>query len=117
MKLSVRLKDIDNTDGLKEHIERRLSFATDRFSARIVELSVVVYDVNGPRGGSDKRCTIRGILEGGKSISVEDQGEDASVVVNCAVRRLSSSIARALFRAHQCRASVMHPERFDAAAA
>lgn len=98
MTVNVRLRDLEDADALKAQIERKLRFATDRFAGRIVEIQVAVRDVNGPRGGSDKRCSIRGVLQGGRSVTVDEQGSDGMAVVNRAVRRLSGSVGRVLGR-------------------
>jgi len=117
MTVNVRIRDVDNAGGLKEQIERKVGFATDRFAGRLIEIQVVVSDVNGPRGGSDKRCSIRGVLEGGRSVTVEEQGCNATTVVNRAVRRLGSSIGRLLLRVRGHRLPVMRPVALDATVA
>lgn len=114
MTVNVRLKDMEDADRLREKIERKVGFATDRFTERLIEIHVTVSDINGPRGGIDKHCSIRGVLEGGRPITVEERGADAIAVVNRAVRRLSSSIGRTLVRVRRGRAPVMEPSRFEA---
>jgi len=114
MTLNVRLKDIEDADGLREKIERKIGFATDRFTERLIEIHVLVSDINGPRGGIDKHCSIRGVLEGSRSITVDERGADAIAVVNRAVRRLSSSVSRTLVRVRRGRSPVMEPSRFEA---
>lgn len=111
MTVHVRFRDIENVDKLKAQIERKVGFATDRFAVRLVGIHVAVSDVNGPRGGVDKRCSIRGVLEGGRAITVEERGADAIAVVNRAVRRLSNCIGRILVRARRGRTPVMKPSR------
>lgn len=100
---------MEGADGLKEQIERTVGAGTVRFADRLIEIRVVVSDVNGPRGGADKCCSIRGVLEGGRSVTVAEQGTDAFAVVSRAVRRLSSSIGRVLVRGRQRRAPAMKP--------
>ena len=56
MQLRIRGVNYGLDDGLKDHIERRLRFALGRFAARIHRLTVRLTDVNGPRGGLDKRA-------------------------------------------------------------
>lgn len=117
MTVNVRLRDMAEAEGLKAQIERKIGFATDRFAGRLVELQVVVLDTNGPRGGVDKRCSIRGVLEGGVSVAVEEQGSNATVVVNRAVRRLSHSIGRVLVRVGRGRTPLTKPMPSAASAA
>ena len=98
MTLQVRIRDLEDTEGLKNLVERRIGFATDRFAGRILELHVAVTDTNGPRGGVDKHCLIRGLLADGKSVTVEENGSNAVTAVNRAARRLSGSLGRLLVR-------------------
>jgi putative sigma-54 modulation protein len=114
MTVNVRIRDVANAGGLKEQIERKVGFATDRFAGRLIDVQVVVSDVNGPRGGPDKRCSIRGVLEGGRSVTVEDQGWNATTVVKRTVRRLGGSISRVLVRVRGHRPPVMKPVGLDA---
>lgn len=109
MTVHVRLRDMEDADGLKAQIERKVGAGTDRFAERLIEIQVVVSDVNGPRGGADKRCSIRGVLEGGMSVTVEEQGADALAVVSRAVRRLNVSIGRVLIRARWGRTPARRP--------
>lgn len=109
MTLQVRIRDLEDTDGLKNLVERRIGFATDRFAGRIRELHVAVTDTNGPRGGVDKHCLIRGVLAGGKSVTVEEHGSNAITAVNRAVRRLSGSLGRVVVRSRRKRVSTGSP--------
>lgn len=117
MTVNVRLRDIEDAETLKGNIERRVGFATDRFGERLTEVHVVVSDINGPRGGIDKHCSIRGVLEGGRSITVEERGANAIAVVNRAVRRLGSSASRTLVRVRRGRTPVVEPSPFESGVA
>ncbi len=44
--------------SLAPFARRRLEFALARFDARVRSLTVRVADLNGPRGGLDKRCLV-----------------------------------------------------------
>jgi putative sigma-54 modulation protein len=69
MQLEIRGRDVDITDRLRDHIERRLGFALGRFAQRIKRVLVCVGELNGPRGDIDKGCrlAITGISDGGSS--------------------------------------------------
>lgn len=74
MKIEVRLRGLPPSDSLRDHTVRRVHFHLSRFGR---ELSGVVriVDVNGPRGGVDKRCqvTVRGPQIG---VSTRDELSD-----------------------------------------
>lgn len=82
-------------------MERRLKFALDRHESRLSEVSGAVSDLNGPRGGSDKRCHIQVRLQDGTSLSIEVRGEDGFAVVNAALRRLTYRLGRRVDRIHK----------------
>ena len=76
---------------------RRLEFALRRFGARVRSLTVRVADLNGPRGGLDKRClvTIR-LTSPRRLIVVEDTDAEAEVAIGRAADRASRVVARAV---------------------
>jgi putative sigma-54 modulation protein len=47
------------SSGLAELTEHRLQRALGRFATRVRRVRVCLNDVNGPRGGVDKRCRMR----------------------------------------------------------
>jgi hypothetical protein len=76
---------------------RRLVFALDRFSRRVRSLYVRLSDVNGPRGGSDKRCTIVIRLDGSRRlIVVDDVDADVMTAIGRGADRAAQAVTRAL---------------------
>jgi ribosomal subunit interface protein len=59
MQIIIQSQDIFLSDQLREHIHRQVRFALSRFTDRIQRVRINVADVNGPRGGLDKRCRIQ----------------------------------------------------------
>ena len=84
--------------ALREHVARRLDFAIRRFSHRVERVIVRIVDVNGPKGGPDKRCRIIARLEGADVVLVEATDADAYVAVSQATLRLEERVSRALTR-------------------
>lgn len=74
----------------RDFIERRLLFALGRFGSRIRRVMVRLEDMNGPRGGLDKRCHIE-VRMPGRSVMVVDV-RDAEL--EPAVSRAAERIAR-----------------------
>src|SRR3954447_23488504 len=88
MQLRIRGVNYGLDDGLRDYIERRLQFALGRFAARIHRLTVRLTDVNGPRGGLDKRCRIAVALVPRGVVIVEGWGHDPFAVVTQAAKRV-----------------------------
>jgi hypothetical protein len=85
-------------DELKNHIERRLSFAVGRFAARVQKLTVRMTDINGPRGGIDKHCRIAIDLFPRGTVMLEDRGENPFVLVTDMAKRAGRTVRRELER-------------------
>lgn len=86
------------TDALREHVERRLRFAFDRGGQRIRRILVRLSDVNGPRGGKDKRCQLKLSLEQSPEVIIEETQSDLYAAVDRAARRAAVSVARRFSR-------------------
>jgi ribosome hibernation promoting factor len=97
MHLDIRGRNLRLTPALLDHVDRRLRFALGRFTARLSRVAVRVGDVNGPRGGVDKRCWIHLEL-GGKVLTIEEVDADLYVAIDRASERAGRATERALAR-------------------
>ena len=57
--LSFQGRDVPLTQQLKAYADRRLSSALGRFGNRVQDIALWFDDINGPRGGTDKRCRVQ----------------------------------------------------------
>jgi len=103
MWLDIRSQDLDIGQGLRGHIERRLRFALGRFGPRVSRVTVYLADLNGPRGGIDKRCRIVVRLQRSGQVFVEDTDTDLEAVVDRAADRVGQSVSRHLERRRERR--------------
>lgn len=97
MQLEVRGRHLVMTPALREHVARRLRFALGRVAARLHRVSVRVDDVNGPRGGVDKRCQVRLVLPG-RTITIDELDRDLYVAIDRAAERAGRAAERTLER-------------------
>ena len=98
MKLLVVGEKTSVSEGLHDFITRRLHFALGRFAPEIERVTARVEDVNGPRGGADKRCRLEVKLRGLGDVLGEARAEDFEAAVAFAAERLGRGVARALER-------------------
>ncbi len=103
MQLEVRGVNYQLDDGLKAHIERQLKNALGRFAARIQRLSLRMTDVNGPRGGVDKSCSIAVELIPRGQVLVKGAGDNPFALIADAAKRVRSAVRRELKRKGQHR--------------
>ncbi|MDG4594164.1 MAG: HPF/RaiA family ribosome-associated protein [Candidatus Contendobacter sp.] len=98
MNIHIQARGFALTDGLREHIERRLRFALGWADDRLRQVSVRLSDENGPRGGEDKRCRIQIAFTGAPSVVIDDTEADLYVAIDRAADRAGRSVARRLER-------------------
>jgi ribosomal subunit interface protein len=113
MKLIITGKRVKLDEALREHIERRVYFALSRFSPRIARVSVTVEDVNGPRGGIDKRCRILVKLDRMEELKVETTDAEIYDAVAATADRVGRSVQRKLDRRRTVRRSGRRSENHD----
>jgi len=76
---------------------KRLEFALGRFAGHVQSLRVRLTDLNGPRGGLDKKCLIEvRLARPRRVVIVEDIDRDHAVAIGRAVERTSRAVARAI---------------------
>lgn len=98
MQIVTRANGFDLTDALRHHVRQRLHFAFDRIGERIQRVLVRLSDVNGPRGGADKRCQIQIHLDKLPEVVIEDTQSDLYAAVDRAAERAARTVTRRLSR-------------------
>lgn len=96
MHLDIQTRGFTLTDALRLHCERRLRFALGAAGGRLRSVGVRLSDVNGPRGGVDKRCILRATATGIPPLVIEQDETDIYVAVDRAAYRLARSLTRKL---------------------
>lgn len=102
MEISFRSEPFSLTGALRGYAERRLRFALPN-SPKLLRVSVLLKDVNGPRGGTDMGCRIRVALHGGGTAIVEEAQPDAYVAIDRACERVARTLYRTLDADRQLR--------------
>ncbi len=92
------------TNSTRQYLERRLSFALGRFDDSVRSVSVALSDVNGPRGGADKRCRILVWLTGvHRPVIVTVTEQTVRAAVDIAAEKLAYAVSRSVSRRTQRR--------------
>ena len=73
MQIDIQARRFRLTDGLRTQAERRMRFAIGSTSGPVLSVVIRLADDHGPRGGLDKRCTIRANPPGGPPVIIENQ--------------------------------------------
>ena len=97
IKIQIRKTNVETSEVLRTHVERRLGLALARFADRIERVIVRFSQADAQRKGSYKCCEIEVGLQPVR-VQVEDVDQDLFAAVNHATDRASRSVARALER-------------------
>lgn len=98
MQFEIYGKNIPVTEQLRSHIQRRFSFALERFAVRIARVCVRVGDQNGPKGGIDKRCRVAIVLLPSTTIVMEAQDANIYTAIDRVAEKAGRCIGRSLRR-------------------
>jgi ribosomal subunit interface protein len=109
MQIDIQARQFSLTDALRNHAERRLRLALTCFDDHIQRVAMQLSDINGPRGGADKRCHLQVMLTGLPDVVVEDTEADLYIAINRATDRAGRTVGRRLARQRDtARASGLH---------
>ncbi|TSA22684.1 MAG: HPF/RaiA family ribosome-associated protein [Betaproteobacteria bacterium] len=98
MQMQIQSQGFTLTDDLRDYVMRRLSYRLHHGSETITRVTVRLADINGPRGGVDKRCLIELRLKVAPEVVIEDTEADLYVAIDRATERAGSALARSLAR-------------------
>ncbi|MEZ5542380.1 MAG: HPF/RaiA family ribosome-associated protein [Pseudomonadota bacterium] len=97
MQIEIQARDFPLTPALRTHTERRLAFALSKCYRHVRRILVRLSDINGPRGGDDKRCQLEVQLPG-QAVVVVDTGSDLYRAISRAASRAGQTVVRRLGR-------------------
>ena len=94
MKIGIQCRSFPLTSAIAGHVRKRLDFLLGRGLRRIRRVDVTLSDLNGPRGGVDKRCQIKVSLNGLRPVIIEDIQSDLYMAIDRAASRTSRTVLR-----------------------
>ena len=98
MQMEIRRKNTRLGRFARREIAQALATALRRFHAEIQRIRVYVENLNGPRGGIDKRCRVEVQMRRGKSFRIGEEGGVWSSVVTRLARRVARHFGRRVNR-------------------
>jgi ribosomal subunit interface protein len=96
MQISIQSRGFTLTDALNDYVHKRISFTLTRTASRIRRIDVKLSDINGSRGGIDKRCLIEIRLDGRTNVIVQDIQADMYIAIDRAISRSARTVMRRL---------------------
>lgn len=98
--MEIRLFDgsIKTSEAQYDYIMTKVGAAAARLKDAMCTVEVRLTDVNGPKGGIDKRCSIVVTPPGLTTLRVEEQAADYYAAIDAAAATLKKSLTRTLER-------------------
>ena len=106
MKIEVRFRGLESSEAVRAQVERRAHFQLSRFSSEVKSLVVRVSDVNGPKGGVDKRCHVTARGPSLAAVTIEEMSGDVHSAIDVALERVARAVTRELQRTRMSRRAV-----------
>lgn len=100
MNIELRSTSVTVSPALHEHVVHRIELALRRFAPRVHRIVVRLIDLNGPKGGIDKRCRIVAALDPRGTIVVQCDADDVYVAATHAAALLDERIGRLVRKRH-----------------
>lgn len=97
MNITIHAQGFELTEALRQHTMRRLDFS-QRWARDVQQIQVRLSDINGPKGGSDKRCQVQISLANEGDVIIENTEDDLYVAIDLASARSKRTITKRLER-------------------
>lgn len=101
MRVAIQSNGFVMTIALRMYTEQRLAAALGWARHHMRKLAVSLSDINGPRGGVDKRCKIQVQLSGGREVIIEEREADLYAAIDRAVDRADRAVVKQVERTRQ----------------
>jgi putative sigma-54 modulation protein len=98
MQMDIQSQGFSLTEGINNYVTKRLAYGLNRGDQTITRVTVRLSDINGPRGGADKRCLIEVRLKDSPTVVIEDIEADLYLAIDRATDRAGRTLARRLSR-------------------
>ena len=96
MRIQVQTQGFDLTSAIDEHVKRQLARKLGPMQDQIFAIDVFLGDINGPKGGEDKKALVSVQLTSRLAVRFEAIHTDLYAAVSVAARRAKHSVKRTL---------------------
>lgn len=101
MKIDIHCNGFELTNSLSEFVKKRLDYQLRHGETHIKRLIVRLSDINGPKGGRDKRCHLELNLDDFQDVVIEDTQAELYAAISRASERAGRTLARRLAQSHR----------------
>ena len=96
MEIQLQTQGFDVTEAIAAHARKEVLRNLNNASDHVTSVDVFLSDINGPRGGDDKKALLRVRLSSRLVVHVEKVNADLYVAISVAARRARHTVKRTL---------------------
>lgn len=96
MPIDIQTRGFTLTDSMEQFIQRHVDHMRGRRHENISTFELHLSDINGPRGGADKRCRLLIRPRGAADVIIEDTQPNMYSAIDRAFKRGGQSLSRKL---------------------
>lgn len=104
MQILINAGDVQTSDAVVKTAHDEVAAALEIWRDQITRVEVHLRDLNGPKSGLDKRCTIEARLAGHDPLAVEHDAPDLYQAISQAAGKLERAVRRKIER-HEAKRS------------
>jgi putative sigma-54 modulation protein len=94
MKTKITVQGLQTSTVIRDYVSRRLHVALSRTHNLIRAVAVRLADINGPRGGIDKACSVQLSLTGQAPVIVTATSASIEHAIDRAIHRAAQTLSR-----------------------
>ena len=98
MQIIIQSKGVDIDQNIKNFVDNHMRFVFTRYGEYVICIEVMLIDINGPKGGIDKRCRVKLKLGSRATIVIQETQEDLYSAIKLCSARLKRSVERSITR-------------------
>jgi ribosomal subunit interface protein len=96
MNIQLQTQGFDLTDAIRAHVKKQINFNLVNFESHIMSVDVFLSDINGPKGGPDKKALVCIRLNSRSTVTVERTRADLYTAITLVSRQAKRTVRRAL---------------------
>lgn len=104
MHTKIQSQGFELSAAIERRVHQQVYRAVSRFGEDVLAVDVYLSDINGPRGGEDKKALMRASLRGLPPVSVSTEHRDLYVAISRNAKRLRRSLRRSLRKSRRIEA-------------
>lgn len=117
MNITTRAQDFEMSAAIDRFVRDQVHSTLDRAGVDITAVDVFMKDINGPKGGVDKKVLFRVQLRGGQVIALEAEHDNLYAAIKRGAKRTRRAVGRQIRKARRIRKQRVHDYLIDSGAA